>query len=73
MSQGWDRNVQTSTDFMGWANEEQTQTSQGEPWVSELLHINNGGVTQKICWAVSPARYRLDLRANINHNISTKG
>ena len=32
-----------------------------------------GGLTQKSYWAVSPALYHLDLRANINHNISTKG
>ena len=35
---GWERNAQGSTDFMGWANEEQPQTSQESKGVAELLH-----------------------------------
>jgi hypothetical protein len=56
MSQGVGPKRTNIHGFHGWANEEQTQTSQGEPWVSELLHISKGWVTQKICLAVSHAR-----------------
>ena len=37
MSGGWGRNIQISTDSMGWANEEQPQTFQENQGVSELL------------------------------------
>ena len=37
MSEGWDQNAQLSVNPMGWANEEQPQTSQWSQGVTELL------------------------------------
>ena len=38
MSGGGTKTYKTSAYSMGWANEEQPQTSEENQWVSELLH-----------------------------------